>query len=189
MLGTISRKIEFEDFSFEHSITRITANRATPVIKLGGLDIGPFEEGNEYEVYYWVASELEKSGIVRLHLKEQVDVASLNKIQWTERIQTPSQISRLPEDFYPKLRRCLVELKMQIVKNPEKMREYERVVHLTQDIINSRLKKIISIASAPAQTENTLRNLSGEEKFLYERLFKVINEWKTQILEQRGESK
>jgi DNA replication initiation complex subunit (GINS family) len=81
----------------------------------------------------------------------------------------------------------LAELKQEIAKNPEKMREYERVKQLTQDIVNSRLKKIVSIASAPAQTENTLRNLTGEEKFLHEQLYRFINQWKTQILEYEEE--
>jgi hypothetical protein len=186
MLKTISMKIGNEDFDFENSLVRIIANRNCPEIKLVGLDVGPFEEGNEYEVYFWVAQELAKSGIARFRGEEQLDATKLNKIQWTERIQAAGQISRLPEDFYPKLRRCLTELKEEIPKDPEKMREYERVKHLTQDVINSRLKKIISIASAPAQTENTLRNLTDEEKFLYERLYKLINRWKTQILEYEG---
>jgi DNA replication initiation complex subunit (GINS family) len=71
------------------------------------------------------------------------------------------------------------------VRDPEKMREHERVRQLAQDIINSRLKKIISIASAPAQTESALRNLADEEKFLYEKLFKLISQWKTQIVEHQ----
>ena len=167
---------------------RIVANRNSPEIKLVGLDIGPFEEGNEYEVHRWVAAELEKTGFAHFREEELLDATKLNRIQWTERIQAPGQISKLPEDFYPKLRRCLTELKEQMARDPEKMREYERVKQLTQDIINSRLKKIVSIASAPAQTENALRNLSEEEKFLYERLYKLINQWKTQILEYEGKS-
>jgi DNA replication initiation complex subunit (GINS family) len=75
------------------------------------------------------------------------------------------------------------------VRDPEKMREYERVRQLAQDIVNSRLKKIISIASTSAQTENTLRNLSNEEKFLYKKLFKLISQWKTQIIENQEEQK
>jgi len=182
---TVASKIEFQDFCFENSSVRIIANRACPEIKLGGLCVGPLEEGNEYEVYYWAALELEKSGIAHIHEEEQVDAAKLNKIQWTERIQSPGQISRLPENFYPKVRRYLTKLKQEIVRDPEKVREYERVRQLAQDIINSRLKKIISIASAPAQTENALRNLADEEKFLYEKLFKLICQWKTQIIEQQ----
>ncbi len=185
MPRTVASKIASQDFCFENSIVRILANRASPEIKLGGLCVGPFEEGNEYEVYFWTALELEKSGIARIHEEEKVDAAKLNKIQWTERIQSPGQISKLPESFYPKVRRYLKNLKQEIVRDPEKVREYERVRQLAQDIVNSRMKKIISIASTPAQTENALRNLADEEKFLYEKLFKLISQWKTQIIEQQ----
>ena len=187
MPKTISTRIANLDFNFENSLARIIANRNCPEIKLAGLSVSPLEEGNEYEVYRWVALELEKSGVAHFREEEQLDAARLNKIQWTERVQTPGQISKLPEDFYPKLRRCISEIKEAVAKDPEKMREYERVRQLTQDIVNSRLKKIVSIASGPAQTENTLRNLTGEEKFLHERLYRLINQWKTQILEYEEE--
>jgi hypothetical protein len=189
MPRTITAEIEFEEFCFENSSVKITANRACPEIKLGGLVVGPFDEGNEYEVCYWVASELEKFGIARLHQEDQVDASKLNKIQWTERIQSHAQISQLPENFYPKLRRYLTVARAEIVRDPEKTREYEKARQLAQDIINSRLKKVIAIASAPAQTDNTLKNLANEEKFLYERLSKLISLWKTQIIEQREEHK
>ena len=185
MPRTVASKIDFQDFCFENSLVKIIANRSCPEIKLGGLCVGPFDEGNEYEVYYWVALELEKSGIAHFHEEEQVDAAKLNKIQWTERIQSPGQISRLPENFYPKVRRYLTKLKAEIVRDPEKIREHERARQLAQDVINSRLKKIISIASAPAQTESALRNLADEEKFLYEKLFKLISQWKIQIIEHQ----
>ena len=47
------------------------------------------------------------------------------------------------------------------------------------------VKKIVSLASAPPQTEQTLKNFTSEEKFLYEQLNKRIHEWKTQILERK----
>jgi hypothetical protein len=177
------------DFSFEHSLVKIIANRNCTEIKLAGLNIGPFEEGNEYEVPFWIVQELEQAGIARFREEERLDTAKLYKIQWTERVQTAGQISKLPENFYPKLRRYLIELKEEASKAPEKLREYEKSGHVTQDIVNSRLKKIVSFASAPPQTEQTLKNFTSEEKFLYEQLNKRIHEWKTQILEckERGE--
>jgi DNA replication initiation complex subunit (GINS family) len=96
-------------------------------------------------------------------------------------------VSKLPDFFYPKLRRSLAELRREIAKDPEKIREYERFRHLTQDITNSRLRKIVSIASAPAQTESTLRNFTAEEKLLYDRLCRLINQWRRQIVEYEGE--
>jgi hypothetical protein len=179
----VSINIGNMDFSFEHSLVKIVVNRNCPEIKLAGLNIGPFEEGNEYEVPFWIAKELEKAGIARFREEERLDTSKLYKIQWTERVQTVGQISKLPENFYPKLRRYLTELKEEASKTPEKLREYEKSKYVTQDIVNSRLKKIVSLASAPPQTEQTLKNFTNEERFLYEQLNKLVHEWKTQILE------
>jgi DNA replication initiation complex subunit (GINS family) len=101
-------------------------------------------------------------------------------------VQTIGQILRLPEDFYPRLRRYLASLRKEASKSPEKMIENEKARQLTRDIVNSRLKKIVSIASAPAQTEQTLKNLTVEERFLYDELYEFINQWRTQILEYEG---
>jgi hypothetical protein len=187
MPEAVSSKIRDLDFSFENSSVKIVANRNCPEIKLAGLRVGPFEEGEEHEVQYWVARDLVESGIARLREDELLDSTKLYKIQWKERVQTLRQVSKLPENFYPKLRRYMTELKEEITKNPEKTREYEKVRHLTQDVLNARLKKIVSLASAPAQTEQTLNNFTSEERFLYEQLFKIVNEWRTQILKCNGE--
>jgi hypothetical protein len=170
------------DFIFENSTVRVIANRNHPEIKLAGLNVGPLEEGNEYEVHYWIARELEKSGIAHFREEEQLDSAKLFKIQWKERAQTAGQISRLPDDFYPKLRRQLAELKEQSVKAPEKMREYETFRSLSHDIVNSRLRKIVSLASAPTHTEQITKNLTGEERLLHNQLFHHIHDWRIQIL-------
>jgi hypothetical protein len=187
MPKTVSMKIRNLDFSFENSPVRIMANRNCPEIKLAGLTVDPFEEGNEYEVQYWIARELVKSGIARFREEEMLDAVRLYKIQWKERVQTARQISKLPDKFYPKLRRCLKELREEAAKKPEKMREYEKVTQLTRDILNSRLKKIVSLASAPAQTGQILKNFTSEERFLYEQLYKLTSEWRTQIFKNEGE--
>ncbi|MDH5788853.1 MAG: hypothetical protein OEZ40_11235 [Candidatus Bathyarchaeota archaeon] len=180
-------KIKNMEFTFENSLVKVIANRNCPEIKLAGLIVGPFEEGNEYDIPFWVAQELEKSGIARFREEERLDATRLYKIQWTERVQAVGHIVKLPQNFYPKLRRYLVDLKKEAAKSPEKMREYEKITHLTQDVVNSRLKKIVSLASAPAQTEHILKNFAHEERFLYERLYGLIHEWRTQIVKYEGE--
>ena len=179
-------EVGFQDFCYQNKRVRIVANRDCPEIKLAGLSIGPFEEGNEYEVYHWIAVELERSGIANRREEEQMNGTMLNKTQWAERVQTAKQISKLSQDFYPKLRRFLADLRVKTTGEPEKMRDYERIRDLTQDIVNSRLRKIVSIASAPAQTENTLRNLTPEERLLYGELYNLISQWRGQILEHEG---
>lgn len=183
MSNTVSMTIGNLDFSFENSFVRIVANRNCPEIKLAGLTVGLFEEGNDYEVRYWIARELVKSGIARFREEELLDATKIHKIQWTEQVQKARQTSELPEDFWPRLRRYLGELKEEIAKKPEKMREYEKVRHLIQDIINSRSKKIVLLASAPAQTEQILKKFTGEERVLYQSIYELVSEWRTRILQ------
>lgn len=165
---------------------RIIANRNCPEIKLAGLVVGPFDEGNEYEVYFWVAKELANAGMAHFREDDILDTTKLFKVQWREGVQIPGQISELPDDFYPKLRRYLVALKEEATQ-PEKINEYQKTQHLAKDVVNSRLKKIISLASAPGQGEQVLKKFSNEEKILYDQLVKIISEWKTKILEVEGE--
>jgi hypothetical protein len=183
MPRTVASKISSLDFDFQHQPTKIVANRNCQEIKLAGVNVGPFEEGNEYETYNWVALELEKTGIVHFREDENLNMAKLNKLQWSERVQTIGQVLALPQSFYPRVRRYLSSLRREASKSPEKMLENEKARQLTRDVVNSRLKKIVSIASAPAQTEQTLKNLTGEERFLYYQLYTFINGWRTQIVD------
>ena len=180
-------QIEKMDFCFANSLVRITADRNHPEINLAGLSVGPFEEGNEYEVHYWIAQELAASGIAHFREDDALDATKLYKIQWKERVQIAGQISELTEDFYPKLRRYLASIKAEIVKHPEKAQDYEKAKHLAWDIVNSRLKKIITLSSGPAQIGQLQRKFTCEERFIYEQLGKIITEWKAQILDFEGE--
>jgi DNA replication initiation complex subunit (GINS family) len=111
-----------------------------------------------------------------------LDAVKLHKIHWKERVQPANQVSSLPDDFYPKLRRYLVSAKGEIAKSVEKMKEYEKATRLAHDIIDCRLKKITFLASSPAQTDQFLQNLAREERLLYDRLYEIINDWKSNII-------
>ena len=158
------------DFVFGNTPVKIVVNRNCPEIELAGLKVGPFQEGKEYEVRFWIARELEKAGIARFREEELLDLVKLNKIHWKERVQSAQQISSLSEGFYPRLRRYLADIKRVAVKKPEKMRDYQKARSLSRDIINLRLKKIVSLASAPAQTDQILKNLTKEERVVYKYL-------------------
>ena len=183
----MSMEIEKLDFCFENLLVRVTADRSYPEIQLAGLSVGPFEEGNDYELYYWIAQELAGAGIVQFPEDDLLKATSLYKIQWKERVQIAGQISELEEDFYPKLRRYLADMKAEIIKQPEKAQEYEKTIHSAWDIVNSRLKKIIALSSGPTQTGQIQKKLTCEERFIYEQLGKIISEWKGQILCFEGE--
>jgi len=178
------------DFVFENLVVKIVANRDSPKIDLPGVKVGPFKEGKEYEVRYWIAQELKKAGIAHIRMDEPLDLVMLNKIHWKERVQASQRGTSLPEDFYPKLRRYLEELNEEAIKKPEKRSDYEKAKNLSDDITQMRLKKIVSLASsARDQTGQILRSLTKEEKYVYDCLHKIISEWKTEILKTQGGDK
>lgn len=182
----MAAKICTLDFCYENSLVRIVANRNCPEIKLAGLTVGPFDEGNEYEVYFWVAKELANVGMVHFREDDVLDTTKLFKVQWREGVQIPGQISELPDDFYPKVRRYLTALKLEATQ-PDKISEYQKTRHLAKDVANSRLRKIVALAAAPGQSDQVISKLSSEERILYEQLVKLISEWKAKILEAEGE--
>ena len=180
-------EIEKLDFCFENLLVRVTADKNYPEIQLAGLSVGPFEEGNEYEVYYWIAQELAAAGIAHFREDDLLTATALYKTQWKERVQIAGQISELNEEFYPKLRRYLADIKAEIAQHPEKAQDYEKAKHLAWDIVNARLKKIIALSSGPAQTGHLQKKLTCEERFIYEHIGKIISEWKSQIIDFEGE--
>ena len=175
------------DFCFENSLVKIIADRNYPEIKLAGLSVGPLEEGNEYEVHYWIGQEITNQGIAHFREDDCLDPTKLYKIVWKERVQIAGQISELPEDFYPKLRRYLANIKGEIARKPEKIQEFEKTKQLAGDIVNSRLKKIVALSSSgPGQTDQVLKKITEEERTIYQQLSKIIGDWKAQILECSG---
>jgi DNA replication factor GINS len=180
-------KLENLDFRFENSRVKVIANRNYPEMKLAGLNVGPFQEGNEYEVYNWVAQLLAAQGIAHFREEDNLDATKLYKVQWKERVQVAGQISELPENFYPKLRRYLKQLKRDLQKQPEKITEYQKTRHLADDIVNSRLRKIVTLSSGPIQAEQILNKLTIEEQLIYMQLAKDVNHWRSRILEHETE--
>jgi hypothetical protein len=178
-----AKAIKDADFVFENTPVKIVANRSSPVIDLPGTKVGPFQEGKEYEVKFWVATELKKAGVARIRMDEPLELMMLNKIHWKERVQASQKVTSLPEEFYPKLRRYLEELNDEAIKKPEKRADYDKAKNLSDDITRMRLKKIVALASSGRdQTGQILRSLTKEEKYVYDCLHKIISEWKTEIL-------
>jgi hypothetical protein len=177
-----STTIKDVDLTFQNTPTKIIVNRNSSKIELAGITIGPFEEGQEYEISFWIAQELVKAGLARFKEEETLDSVKVHKIYWKERIQPIGQVTPLPENFYPKLRRFIAKLKNEAIKNPEKRVEYEKILGISHDIVNCRLRKIVSLACAQVKNSDIIRNLTKEEQALYEQLYKLSNEWRENIL-------
>jgi len=97
-------------------------------------------------------------------------------------VQPTNKVSPLSEEFYPQLRRFLANLKKASNNNSEKLQEHDKSAKISRDIVNCRVKKIVSLASSPPLPAQALQNLTPEEKALYYRLHRIISEWRKKIL-------
>jgi len=170
----------FDDYNldFQNRTVKIVVIRESAEISAGGKTFGPFRIGQEIDAPRWIAEELVRSGIAKWKEEDRLDLATLSKMHWRETIPTARQIPAIGEDFYPMLRSLLADLKTQSRSDPAKGRDFEKAVHLSKDIVNCRIRKIVSLAAAPAQTEDVLANLASEERSLYLTLSRVITEWR-----------
>ncbi len=179
----MSQTIEDLDIEFENSIAHIVAIANLQEITVAETIVGPLEDGKEYEMRHWVAAELVRSGYARFREDEPLAFIALNKVHWREtKLQTGLQISALPDQFYPKLRRYLKSVRELLSAEPSAANEYVQANRLARDIVNCRLKKIVSLAATPTRSTSIIQCLSKEEQILFDSVRNAVTEWEAQIL-------
>ena len=175
------------DFDFENSQIRVIVTREIPetsrLAKLSSAKVG-----QEIDVPYWMAKELVQQSFARFREEDTIDYNSLSKIHWRETIPASRQLPSLQPNFYCMLRRHLFELRQLSRQDQVKLRELERTETLLRDIVNVRIRKIVSLAASPTPTEELLQGLTLEERALYSILNKTIEEWKAKLLELEGKT-
>jgi hypothetical protein len=175
--------VEDIDFNFENSPIRVVVTREIPEMprmsKLSSVKVG-----QETEVPYWTARELVKLGYAKFRDEDVLNFNSLSKIHWRETIPASRQIPSLHATFYCMLRRHLAELKQASRQDQVKLRELEKTESLVRDIVNCRVRKIVSLAASPTPSEELIQGLTHEERALYSILNQTIQDWKFKLLEQ-----
>ncbi len=172
------------DFGYEDSLARIIPLTSLQEVNVSGTKIGPLVEGKEVETRYWIAEELVKAGYARFHEDDVLTYATLNKLHWRETKLSPAlQISPLPDYFYPKLRRFLNSARERASKEPTAASQYLQADRLARDIINCRLRKIVSLAASSTRAASVVQALSKEERILFEKVRIAVTDLEKKILE------
>jgi len=170
------------DFDFENSQMRVVLTREIPETTPRLSKLSSAKVGQEIEVPYWTARELVELGFARFRDEDVLTYNSLSKIHWRETIPASRQIPALQTNFYCLLRRHLADLQELSRHDQVKLRELERTEALVRDIVNCRIRKIVSLAASPTPSEELMQALTREERVLYSILNKTIDEWKPKLL-------
>ncbi|WP_455367987.1 hypothetical protein [[Eubacterium] cellulosolvens] len=182
MEKTDFRDINDMEFEFENNTIRIIILQELPDLEVLGKKLGPFKKGDETDVPRWAAAEIVNSGAAKYREKEGITLQELSKVHWKEALPSSRQIPQLDRDFYSNLRHLLSSLKEEGKKDIEKLKEYEKALSTSNDIVNCRLRKLVTFAASAYQSTDLIKNLTPEEKVLLEDLTDLIAIWREKMV-------
>jgi hypothetical protein len=172
------------DFDFENSLARVIITGEIPETNPRMAKLAASRVGQEIEVPYWTARELVQAGFARYREEDVLNYGVISKIHWRETIPASRQLPSLQANFYCILRRHLADLQRASRQDQVKLRELERTETLVRDIVNCRIRKIVSLSASPTPSEELMQTLTSEERVLYSILNGTIENWKSKLLGQ-----
>ncbi len=161
------------------SPVKVTARSDIPEAKLSTYTLQEVNQGEVAEVPRWVAEVLQEDNLVDMG-EEGVEAELFRALQ-REKLQGTTQPSPLHKDVYIRLRRYLLMLRK---RNPRDA-HYDKVKMSAQDLMTTRLRKIVALAGTTSPAEPSAF-LSPEELLLYREIKQLVSEWRSLVL---GEEK
>lgn len=128
----------------------------------------------------WIGKVLIESGIARL-TGEEVELSELSRIHYMERIQPLDRLMPLTARFYQRVYLTISEMKRGVRGDVGHIETYNKFVGMLRDIIEGRIRKIVRLASLGTTTDQT-KNLTPEERSLFEAVSAAISAWRSKML-------
>ncbi|MGQ9469112.1 MAG: hypothetical protein ACUVTD_04715 [Nitrososphaerales archaeon] len=160
---------------------KVIMKQDLPAIEIGSVNLPETHEGDVIEVPRWVAEIMVQMNFAELQ-EESFDL-ELFKALSRERMQDPSQISTLKNDFYLKMKRQMKLIKSMMGRDKSLKEAYEKFSSSVYDLIALRTSKLLYRAGSSALSPDLERKITPEEKNLFELIRSIIEDWKKAILE------
>ena len=174
--------MEIVDTELENSPSRVSFLREFPETRMADRVLGPYRIGQELELPLWICQHLVQTGYARFRDDDQFNLKVLSSIHFRETLAGARPISKLPHDFYFRLRRFLRDLQSQEAKDRAKGRDLDKALNLANDIVSIRVRQISSLAASGEVSSELLSNLTLEERALLDFVRKNVDLWKRDIL-------
>ncbi|MGQ9759853.1 MAG: hypothetical protein ACUVQ5_04720 [Candidatus Methanomethylicaceae archaeon] len=181
-----SEGIKSSQFLYEEEPVEVVFQKPLPQLKVCGEDMGAPVEGTELKLPRWAAKALEDEGYIRIKDEEKgrLQPNDIIKLSWKE--ERGESLSKLPVNFYPRLRELLTQLNENIKKNPTTtaLNEQRHVSIKAHDLINCRLQKILRLSFERTPSKSSIEALEPEELALFNAIRFEIEEWRQRILSE-----
>lgn len=165
-------------FEFENMPVRLVATRKIPRIETAGLVINEVDAGRDFTVSLWIAWELLEAGLAQF-ANEGVSGEEWTQIHYRERFQPLGKPSSLPDGFYAKVYLTFKRDEKRASGDQSRIENLERMRGRFRDILESRIGKVVRLASAEASAQT--RALQPEEAALYRDLHEAVSSWRKEM--------
>lgn len=163
---------------FENMPVRLIASRNIPKMETAGIFIGETEAGEELITSLWLAWELVEAGLARF-ADNGVSNDEWTKIHYRERLQPQGRLAPLPDLFYPRVYLTFKRLDKEAGGDSSRLEGLNRLRGMYRDILESRISRIVRLASAEAKVTSTA--LQPEEAPIYDELHNLVSSWRRKM--------
>ncbi len=180
VLGDIKSKLYMCIEDFESSNVKVIVVNDITGLRMPNGEVINASRGEEIEIPRWLANYLESKGLVRRKWGE-LGLEDLMKIHYREaNRKSLRELSSLPKNFYWLAKEYIEHIDSLIKENPTPtlLREKERMLTFLREIIDKRLKAILTIAVGREDVSTYTTKLSPEELMLFHEVRELIQEWK-----------
>ena len=165
---------------FEEQEVDLISSADHPEISLVGIKIGPLVVNKPFKAKVWVANYLVAHGLARFSQKDFL-MESREILKNTVREGKSKTLGDVSPDFYLKAFLKLSELKIRAeMEGKVGIHRKKKLEDILLEFLEKRAHKVAEIAvkGKEAGKEPLLKNMSLEEKWLFEKIRFIIDSWK-----------
>ena len=177
--NSITSELDRKKNELIHQKVDTTCSKAMPAFRHLGRKIGPFKVGHPYTLENYIARILVEEQILKYTDVGHLNRKAIQKINFQE--STIPELRPIKEDFiYLQAHEQLEILNKMYERGKIPRQEFTQFYSDVNDLIRVRISKINRLA-IQQKTPQASKLLTTEEKILYDRLSKTIEEWRNQL--------
>lgn len=172
----IKTELERIQYDFEEIDVPVKCMKTLDEFDIGNRKI-KLVQGLRLKIPFWLANLLEKEKSVEVEESEELDFPALYKLAIKEGENIDLQ--KISTFFYILMRQSFKEYSQKSTTIP--YRQKESIEMKLRELMTMRLSKIIKIAEKGKNITIKTRNMTPEEKWLYETVAGFVEKWKDMV--------
>ena len=177
--NSIRSELDRKKNELVHTKVDTTCSKAMPAFSHLGRKLGPFKIGHPYTLDNYIARILVEEGILKYTDSGHLNRKAIQKINFQE--STVPELRPIKQEFiYLQAHEQLEILNKMYEQSKIPRQEFTQFYSDVNDLLRVRISKINRLA-IQQKTPQVSKILTMEEKILYDRLSKAIEEWRTHL--------